>query len=124
QVVSNLASNAIQAMPAGGTLRIELAIERVEQPRPATIGGRGGGGYVVLSVADAGGRIAPEVVDRIFHPFFTTQESRTGSRPRPGPFTCPRHRDGPRWRDRRRECPRRRHHVHCLPATLRRRCGT
>src|SRR6202008_2384942 len=32
QVVSNLATNAIHAMPAGGTLRVELATARVEAP--------------------------------------------------------------------------------------------
>ena len=79
QVVTNLASNAIQAMPAGGTLRVELAIERVEQPRAATIGGREAGEYVVLTVADAGVGIAPEIVDRIFDPFFTTKEVGTGT---------------------------------------------
>jgi CheY-like chemotaxis protein len=79
QVVVNLATNAIQAMPAGGTLRIELAAERVEQPRAATIGGCGAGEYVVLTVADAGVGIAPEIVDRIFDPFFTTKEVGTGT---------------------------------------------
>jgi signal transduction histidine kinase len=54
QVVANLATNGIQAMPAGGTLRVELAIQHVEQHRAATIGGRGAGEYVVLTVADAG----------------------------------------------------------------------
>jgi PAS domain S-box-containing protein len=79
QVVANLASNAIQAMPAGGTLRVELGLERVEHPRPATIGGREAGEYVVLTVADAGVGIAPEIVDRIFDPFFTTKEVGTGT---------------------------------------------
>jgi PAS domain S-box-containing protein len=79
QVVANLASNAIQAMPAGGTLRIGLAVERTEVPRTATIGRREAGEYVVLTVADTGTGIAPEVVDRIFDPFFTTKEVGTGT---------------------------------------------
>jgi signal transduction histidine kinase/CheY-like chemotaxis protein len=79
QVVANLATNAIQAMPTGGTLRIELAIEHVESPRAATIGGVGFGEHVVLTVADTGAGIAPGIVDRIFDPFFTTKEVGTGT---------------------------------------------
>src|SRR6187549_676801 len=79
QVVANLASNAIQAMPSGGTLRIGLAVERTEAPRVATIGRREPGEYVVLTVADTGTGIAPEVIDRIFDPFFTTKEVGTGT---------------------------------------------
>jgi CheY-like chemotaxis protein len=79
QVVTNLASNAIQAMPAGGTLRIGLTVERTEAPRAATIGVREAGEHVVLTVTDTGTGIPPEVIDRIFDPFFTTKEVGTGT---------------------------------------------
>jgi PAS domain S-box-containing protein len=79
QVVANLATNAVQAMPSGGMLRIELAIERVESSRAATIGAVGIGKHIVLTVADTGGGIAPAIVDRIFDPFFTTKEVGTGT---------------------------------------------
>lgn len=79
QVVDNLATNAVQAMPTGGTLRVELAVERIDERRTATIGGPGIGEHVVLTVADTGCGIATEIVDRIFDPFFTTKEIGTGT---------------------------------------------
>ena len=79
QVVANLATNAIQAMSAGGALRVELANLRVEAPRAATIGGLAVGDYVVLTVADTGPGIPPEIMERIFDPFFTTKEVGAGT---------------------------------------------
>jgi PAS domain S-box-containing protein len=79
QVVSNLATNAVQAMPAGGTLRVELATVRLEAPRAATIGALALGEYVALTVADTGAGIPPEILERIFDPFFTTKEAGAGT---------------------------------------------
>jgi two-component system cell cycle sensor histidine kinase/response regulator CckA len=68
QVLINLALNARDAMPGGGTLTI--ATGRTELPDP---GGAGRVPGVVLSVADTGGGIDPALRERIFEPFFTTK---------------------------------------------------
>jgi CheY-like chemotaxis protein len=79
QVVMNLAMNAVQAMPAGGTLRITLSERRIDAARIATIGAVEAADYIVLEVADTGIGIRPEVADRIFDPFYTTKEAGAGT---------------------------------------------
>ena len=79
QVLMNLATNAVQAMPNGGTLRVSLDAVRVEAAHTPTIGTVAPTDYVVLKVADTGSGIAPEIVERIFDPFFTTKEVGTGT---------------------------------------------
>jgi PAS domain S-box-containing protein len=75
QVVLNLALNARDAMPRGGTLGIEVFGIRLtreygsRRPR-VTIEP---GDYVCLAVSDTGRGIDPEVMEHIFEPFFTTK---------------------------------------------------
>jgi signal transduction histidine kinase/CheY-like chemotaxis protein len=79
QVLMNLASNAMQAMPGGGTLRVSLNCERVDSARAASIGTVNPAEFVILQVADSGSGIPPDILDRIFDPFFTTKEVGVGT---------------------------------------------
>jgi PAS domain S-box-containing protein len=79
QVLMNLATNGVQAMPRGGVLRVSLRVSRLDEPRVATIGTIAAGDYVVLEVADRGTGIAPDVLERVFDPFFTTKEVGVGT---------------------------------------------
>ena len=63
QVVLNLALNAIQSMPGGGTARIVVHGQYSE---------------VLIEVRDEGCGIRKEVLDRVFDPFYTTKEHGTG----------------------------------------------
>jgi CheY-like chemotaxis protein len=70
QVLMNLATTARQAMADAGTL--EIALSRVE-PGASLPAGLASVAYFVLSVADSGPGMTPEVRERIFEPFFTTK---------------------------------------------------
>ncbi|MBL9147420.1 MAG: response regulator [Phycisphaerae bacterium] len=66
QLALNLCTNAVQAMPEGGTLRVSLEVRDVD-----ALGKRGR--CVRLSVADTGHGIDPAVRDRIFDPLVSTK---------------------------------------------------
>jgi PAS domain S-box-containing protein len=73
QVVMNLCTNAMQAMPDGGVLEVMLEAERLDAERRLSHGTLAAGDYLRLRVRDAGTGIPAAVVDRIFDPFFTTK---------------------------------------------------
>lgn len=78
QVFMNLLINAIQAMPESGTLAIRSELVSCAESDDASRARPGGGDEVAVSVTDTGGGIAPEDIDRIFEPGFTTKGSRVG----------------------------------------------
>jgi PAS domain S-box-containing protein len=74
QVVMNLCSNAIQAMNAGGTLRVALESMALADGRACSHGTLAAGRYVRLSVEDRGCGMSEATMARIFEPFFTTKD--------------------------------------------------
>jgi PAS domain S-box-containing protein len=78
-VLLNLALNAQDAMPRGGTLAITCCHETIDSPRRSVFGETPPGEYAVIAVHDSGTGMAPEQVERIFDPFFTTKAEGKGT---------------------------------------------
>ncbi len=74
QVILNLAINALHAIGDEGTLRVGTAVVAVAQDSGSTFTD-----MIELSVADSGHGIAPDDLDKIFNPFFTTKEVGKGT---------------------------------------------
>jgi PAS domain S-box-containing protein len=75
QSLNNLILNAVQAMPGGGMLSIAASNQTVEA---ADASGLAPGRYVKIVIADQGCGIAPELVPKIFDPYFTTKPTGSG----------------------------------------------
>jgi signal transduction histidine kinase/CheY-like chemotaxis protein len=79
QVLTNLAVNARDAMPEGGTLQIELTRIEVVPGASPLVPAMEAGEWVRLRISDTGTGIAPDVLPHIFEPFFTTRAPGSGS---------------------------------------------
>ncbi len=73
QVVLNLAINSRDAMPDGGSLRVSVGQATEADLSGATVALDPGARYAVLTVADTGCGMPPDVQGRVFEPFFTTK---------------------------------------------------
>ena len=79
QVIINLAVNARDAMPRGGTLFVSTKNISEEESRAVLRGPMPPGEYVVCEVTDTGSGIPANIVEKIWEPFFSTKEVGKGT---------------------------------------------
>ncbi|MBY9063391.1 response regulator [Sphingomonas yunnanensis] len=75
----NLAINARDAMPRGGTLTVETANLSIDETKSLTLEHVAPGDYTVVTVSDTGTGIPKELLSRVIDPFFTTKEIGKGT---------------------------------------------
>jgi two-component system cell cycle sensor histidine kinase/response regulator CckA len=79
QVIVNLAVNARDAMPAGGTLTVRTGNVTTQEAERLSYKGMPAADYVRIDVTDTGTGIPADIVDKIFEPFFSTKEVGKGT---------------------------------------------
>ncbi|HEU5103663.1 MAG TPA: PAS domain S-box protein [Roseiflexaceae bacterium] len=79
QVLINLAVNARDAMPDGGTLTIATADVQIDDVYARSHAGAMSGAYALLSVSDTGVGMPREIQAHIFEPFYTTKDQHNGT---------------------------------------------
>jgi nitrogen-specific signal transduction histidine kinase/CheY-like chemotaxis protein len=80
QIMMNLCTNAAHAIGTkGGLLEVDLSNVNINGHGEASIEGLDPGVYLKLSVRDTGHGMDPDIMERIFEPYFTTKEKETGT---------------------------------------------
>ena len=79
QALMNMAINARDAMPDGGTLRLNATAFTVSTGQPPPVANMRSGKWLCLELSDTGTGIAPDVLPHIFDPFFTTKSPGLGT---------------------------------------------
>jgi PAS domain S-box-containing protein len=79
QILFNLVTNARDAMPGGGILKIETDIAFIDKRFIKVHGFGKSGQYVLINISDTGTGIDETTLEKIFDPFFTTKETGKGT---------------------------------------------
>ena len=79
RVFVNLAVNAVDAMPSGGTLTIRTANVSREDTVGLALPGFAPADYVLCSITDTGHGMTSDIIEKIFEPFFTTKDVGKGT---------------------------------------------
>ena len=79
QAIMNLALNARDAMPDGGTLHLETANFEIDQAYVERNPGARLGPHVSLTISDTGNGMSPETLTHLFEPFYTTKAAGEGT---------------------------------------------
>jgi signal transduction histidine kinase/ActR/RegA family two-component response regulator len=79
EAVMNLCTNAMQAMPQGGMLSVQVHRQRVIAPQVLSHSRLAPGDYLMVTVADQGTGVSAQAMERLFEPFFTTRAAQAGT---------------------------------------------
>ncbi len=79
QILTNLIINAMDAMPEGGTITVDLSVMTTSPGDKRPVPDMPEGSWAVITVSDTGTGIASEVLPHIYEPFFTSKQFGRGT---------------------------------------------